>query len=135
MEGVPRESKPANLAGIPQAGLLTSLMLLNRYPTTATNRNRARARVVYDLFLDVDILGLDGVRRLQADVPLAHPAGGVLSVGIPVELLARAADPMLAAGVTLLLALVAAAGAFAWYGAGLRKLQIRRGHNENIGVH
>ncbi|MFY9315753.1 MAG: diguanylate cyclase [Burkholderiales bacterium] len=60
---------------------------------------------------------LDGVRRLQADVPLAHPAGGVLSVGIPVEMLARAADPMLAAGVTLLLILVAAAGAYAWYGA------------------
>jgi diguanylate cyclase (GGDEF)-like protein/PAS domain S-box-containing protein len=59
----------------------------------------------------------DGVRRLQADVPLRHPADGVLSVGIPAELLARAADPMLAAGVTLLLILVAASGVFAWFGA------------------
>lgn len=58
----PREFKPAKLPGIPHAGLLTSLMFLNRFPTTATNRNRARARVVYDLFLDVDILGFDGVR-------------------------------------------------------------------------
>lgn len=47
---------------IPHAGLLTSLMFLNRYPTSDTNRNRGRARVVYDLFLDVDILALEGSR-------------------------------------------------------------------------
>jgi diguanylate cyclase (GGDEF)-like protein/PAS domain S-box-containing protein len=59
---------------------------------------------------------LDGVRRLQADAPLAHPAAGVLSVGIPVAMLARTADPLLVVGVTLLLVLVAASGAFAWFG-------------------
>ncbi|MDA0690028.1 MAG: c-type cytochrome, partial [Proteobacteria bacterium] len=47
---------------IPHAGLLTSLMFLNRYPTSDTNRNRGRSRVVYDLFLDVDILALEGTR-------------------------------------------------------------------------
>ncbi len=70
----PREFKPARLAGIPHAGLLTSLMFLNRYPTTATNRNRARSRVVYDLFLDVDILGFDGARPDGSAVDLASKA-------------------------------------------------------------
>lgn len=70
----PKEFKPARLAGLPHAGLLTSLMFLNRYPTTATNRNRARARVVYDLFLDVDILGLDGVRPNGTAVDLKNAA-------------------------------------------------------------
>ena len=58
----PKEFRPARLTGTPHSGLLSSLMFLNRYPSTATNRNRARARIVYDLFLDVDILALDGVR-------------------------------------------------------------------------
>ncbi len=58
----PGEFRPARLQGIPHAGLLTSLVFLNRYPSTPTNRNRARARVVYDFFLNVNILGLDGAR-------------------------------------------------------------------------
>lgn len=70
----PKEFKPARLANNPHAGVLTSLMFLNRYPTTATNRNRARARVVYDLFLDVDILGLDGVRPNGTAVDLKNSA-------------------------------------------------------------
>jgi hypothetical protein len=40
----------------PHAGILTSPMFLNRYPTTDTNRNRARARRVYEFFLGTDIL-------------------------------------------------------------------------------
>lgn len=40
----------------PHAGLLTSPMFLNRFPTTPTNRNRHRARVIYELFLATDIL-------------------------------------------------------------------------------
>jgi|TARA_B100002003_G_scaffold248122_1_gene281195 hypothetical protein len=56
------EFVPAQLPGIPHAGILTSLMFLNRYPTSDTNVNRGRSRIVYDLFLDVDILALDGVR-------------------------------------------------------------------------
>ena len=56
------EFLPARLDGVPHAGILTSPMFLNRYPTTATNRNRGRARVVFDLFLDTDVLAIEGVR-------------------------------------------------------------------------
>ncbi len=58
----PDEFRPAVLRNTPHAGILSSLMFLNRYPTSATNRNRGRSRVVYDMFLDVDILALDGAR-------------------------------------------------------------------------
>jgi hypothetical protein len=70
----PDEYRPAVLPGHPHAGILSSLMFLNRYPTTATNRNRARARVVYDLFLDVDILALDGERPDGSAVDLVNAA-------------------------------------------------------------
>ena len=40
---------------IPHAGILNTLVFLKRYPTTATNRNRARARWAYYHFLGVDI--------------------------------------------------------------------------------
>ncbi len=56
------EFLPVKLEGIPHAGILTSPMFLNRYPTTSTNRNRGRARVVFDLFLDTDVLAIEGVR-------------------------------------------------------------------------
>ena len=39
----------------PHAGLLNAKAFLQRYPTTATNRNRARARWTYYHFLGVDI--------------------------------------------------------------------------------
>jgi len=39
----------------PHAGILNSLAFLKRYPTTATNRNRARARWTFLHFLDIDI--------------------------------------------------------------------------------
>jgi hypothetical protein len=39
----------------PHAGILNDLAWLNRYPTTETNRNRARARWTYYHFLGVDI--------------------------------------------------------------------------------
>ncbi len=58
----PDEYRPGRLQGVPHAGILTSPMFLNRYPTTSTNRNRGRARVVFDLFLDTDILAIEGVR-------------------------------------------------------------------------
>ena len=56
------EYLPARLNDVPHAGILTSPMFLNRYPTTSTNRNRGRARVVFDLFLDTDVLAIEGVR-------------------------------------------------------------------------
>lgn len=40
----------------PHAGLLSSPAFLARYPTTATNRNRHRARIVQAYFLATDIL-------------------------------------------------------------------------------
>lgn len=58
----PDEFKPGRIPETPHAGILTSPMFLNRYPTTRTNRNRGRARVVFDLFLDTDILAIEGVR-------------------------------------------------------------------------
>jgi mono/diheme cytochrome c family protein len=70
----PSEFHPAVLPGLPHAGILSSLMFLNRYPTSATNRNRARSRVVYDLFLDVDILALDGVRPDGSAVDISSTA-------------------------------------------------------------
>jgi hypothetical protein len=60
----PREFQPAHLSvmrdgallKLPHAGVLTSPMFLNRFPTTPTNRNRHRARSVLSLFLATDIL-------------------------------------------------------------------------------
>lgn len=54
----PEEWQPAKLKGIPLAGLLTSAMVLNRFPTTDTNRNRARSRMVWGLFLATDVMKL-----------------------------------------------------------------------------
>ncbi|MDP2141762.1 MAG: DUF1592 domain-containing protein [Gammaproteobacteria bacterium] len=68
------EFRPARLTNTPHAGILSSLMFLNRYPTSATNRNRARSRVVYDLFLDVDILALDGERPDGTAVDISSPS-------------------------------------------------------------
>lgn len=42
----------------PHAGLLSMFQYLRRYPTTETNRNRLRARMVYQHFLGVDIMAL-----------------------------------------------------------------------------
>ncbi|MEQ8953375.1 MAG: c-type cytochrome, partial [Gammaproteobacteria bacterium] len=70
----PDEWLPTQYDEIPHAGLLTSLMFLNRYPTSETNRNRGRSRVVYDLFLDVDILALDGERPDGEAVDITSPA-------------------------------------------------------------
>lgn len=47
---------PGNLStDYPHAGLLNTTVFLARYPTTATNRNRARSRWTYYHFLAVDI--------------------------------------------------------------------------------
>ena len=47
---------PGNLStDYPHAGILNTTVFLKRYPTTATNRNRARSRWTYYHFLGVDI--------------------------------------------------------------------------------
>jgi hypothetical protein len=54
----PYEVIPGKLPGVPHAGVLTSTVFLSRFPTTATNRNRHRARMIYKLFLATDVLKL-----------------------------------------------------------------------------
>ncbi len=51
-----RVINPGNLGtDYPHAGILNTTLFLVRYPTTATNRNRARSRWTYYFFLGVDI--------------------------------------------------------------------------------
>lgn len=64
------EFQPAKLPGVPHAGVLTNPIYMNRFPTTATNRNRHRARMVYQFFLATDVLRL-GERPLTASGELA----------------------------------------------------------------
>ncbi|GAA3962588.1 hypothetical protein GCM10022278_20660 [Allohahella marinimesophila] len=51
---------------IPHAGVLTMPMFLNRFPTTNTNLNRHRSRMVFEIFLDTDILQIPGSREAAA---------------------------------------------------------------------
>lgn len=48
--------REAKLDGIPHAGLLTTASFMNRYPTTATNRNRHRTWAFMSKFMATDIL-------------------------------------------------------------------------------
>lgn len=50
------EFQPVSIPDYNHAGVLTSPMWLNRFPTTDTNRNRHRARMVFKFFLATDIL-------------------------------------------------------------------------------
>ncbi len=54
-ENDPNEWVEARLPGIPHAGVLSSHMMMNRFPTTATNRNRHRSRKVFEFFLATDV--------------------------------------------------------------------------------
>lgn len=54
----PSQFQAAQIPGMSHAGLLTSPMFLNRYSTTATNRNRHRASKVFEYFLHTNINGL-----------------------------------------------------------------------------
>lgn len=57
-EGTLKVTRNGQEMTFPHAGVLTSPMWLNRFPTTPTNRNRHRARKVYDQFLATDVLAL-----------------------------------------------------------------------------
>jgi hypothetical protein len=59
------EFVPAKIPGIPHAGVLTNTIFMNRFPTTPTNRNRHRARMVFQFFLATDVLRL-GERPIDA---------------------------------------------------------------------
>src|SRR5690606_12653776 len=52
------EKLPWTFEEFPQAGILTTSVFLNRYPTTDTNRNRARSRFFYKFFLATDVMRL-----------------------------------------------------------------------------
>lgn len=54
----PEEWKPGKIEGFDHAGVISSPMFLNRFPTTPTNRNRHRARMVYRFFLATDVMAL-----------------------------------------------------------------------------
>ena len=65
------------LTDYPHAGILNTLSFLYRYPTTATNRNRARARWTYYHFLGVDVeksasRTTDPVALADANNPTMH---------------------------------------------------------------
>ena len=76
----PHEFRPAKLklAGgegldYPHAGVLTSPMWLNRFPTTDSNVNRHRARMVYKQFLATDLLKLAERPVDQAQITAHNP--------------------------------------------------------------
>lgn len=54
----PEEWKPGKIPNHPHAGVMTDPMWLNRFPTTDTNRNRHRSRMVFWFFLATDVLKL-----------------------------------------------------------------------------
>ena len=67
----------ALITDYPHAGLLNTTVFLKRYPTTATNRNRARARWTYYHFLGEDIENsasrtTDPVALADTDNPTFH---------------------------------------------------------------
>ena len=62
----PNDFREVRIPGIPHAGLLTSTMFLRRFPTTDTNLNRHRSRKVFEIFLDTDILAIQGNRPDEA---------------------------------------------------------------------
>jgi hypothetical protein len=74
-----REFRPAKVSlggadsGVPypHAGVLTSPAWLNRFPTTDTNVNRHRSRMVYSFFLATDVLKL-AERSLDQSQITAH---------------------------------------------------------------
>jgi len=51
----PESFQEVEIPGVPHAGILTSAMFLNRFPTSDTNINRHRSRMAYWFFLDIDI--------------------------------------------------------------------------------
>lgn len=57
----------------PHAGILSTFQYLARYPTTETNRNRARARMFYQHFLGVDVLELAARVQDAAAVQAKYP--------------------------------------------------------------
>lgn len=69
-----KEDNQASATGLyPHAGILSTFQFIKRYPTTETNRNRARARVYYQQFLGVDVLELAARVSDAAAVTAKYP--------------------------------------------------------------
>jgi hypothetical protein len=51
-------TRAGNKVPVPHAGVITTPVYLNRWSTTATNLNRARARMTYKFFLATDLLAV-----------------------------------------------------------------------------
>lgn len=51
-------TRSGNKLAVPHAGVITTATYLNRWSTTATNLNRARARMTYKFFLATDLLAV-----------------------------------------------------------------------------
>ena len=62
----PNKYRKIKIPGMPHAGILTSPMFLNRFPTSDTNRNRHRSRMAYKFFLDIDVNQF-GMRPVDAN--------------------------------------------------------------------
>ncbi len=62
----PEDFREVRIPKIPHAGILTSPMFLNKFPTTATNLNRHRSRKIFEFFLDTDVLAIQGMRPDQS---------------------------------------------------------------------
>ncbi len=54
----PEEFVEYSFEDIPQAGVISTPAFLARYPSTPTNRNRHRSRMVYDFFFATDVMRL-----------------------------------------------------------------------------
>lgn len=67
----PGEFVKAKIPGVPHAGVMTSTVFLTRFPTTSTNRNRHRARMLYEFFLATDVQAL-GDRPVDATAIAEH---------------------------------------------------------------
>lgn len=65
------------LRPIPHAGILTTLPFFNRYPSSNTNLNRKRARIVFKYFLNTDVEGLADrtaldLNNIVSDIPTLY---------------------------------------------------------------
>lgn len=67
----PEELVEYSFEELPQAGVLSTPSFLARYPSTPTNRNRHRSKIVYDFFFATDVMRL-AARPIDASSIAAH---------------------------------------------------------------
>lgn len=67
----PEELVEYSFEDLPQAGVLSTPSFLSKYPSTPTNRNRHRSKIVYDFFFATDVERLAS-RPIDASSIAAH---------------------------------------------------------------